>query len=91
MIQLQHNNLLIIPDEAPEESRGIILTDFSRKRPTTGLVFKAGPEVREVKVGDRVIFEDTARNNLTIGDKDFYLMHEGNILAVICGANTGAK
>lgn len=86
-----HNNLWIIPDEAEEESRGIILTDFSRKRPTTGLVFKIGPEVKKVNVGNRVIFEDNARNEYTIGDRRFYLMHEDNILAIICGENTGAR
>lgn len=91
MIQLRHNNLLIIPDDVVEERRGIILSDFSKRRPTTGIVFKAGPETKEVKQGDRVIFEDNARSEYWINDKLFYFMHEGNILAILCGENTGTK
>ena len=82
-ILLRKKNLLVVPDEPIEKSGVIILTDYSKRRPTTGTIFDIGDEVTEVNKGDRVVFEDNARNELMIGERKLYLMNESNIMAVI--------
>lgn len=50
-------SIFVLPDKANDTSAGgIILTDYSRKRPTTGTIIGIGDKVTEFKVGMRIVY-----------------------------------
>jgi chaperonin GroES len=74
-------------------SSGIIIPDTADKeRPDQGVIVAIGPGKRNetghlwpvnVKVGDKVIFSKYGPDEIKIGDKEYYVIAESNILAII--------
>jgi chaperonin GroES len=71
---------------------GIVLPDSAKDKPTRGVVVSIGDgrllndgkrAPLQVKVGDRVLFTSYAGENIEIGDEEFVLMSEGEVLAVL--------
>ena len=73
---------------------GIVLPDSAKDKPTRGTVVSIGDgrlledgkrSPLQVKVGDRVLFTSYAGENIEIGDEEYVLMSEGEVLAVLEG------
>ena len=71
---------------------GIVLPDSAKDKPTRGVVVSIGDGrllndgtrgQMQVKVGDRVLFTSYAGENIEIGDEEYVLMSEGEVLAVL--------
>lgn len=74
-ITLTGEKVLISADKAPEKSKsGLYLTESWKTLPPFGEVVAIGPEVKTVKVGDRVIFEryGSVTIQLEHGEKEDY-------------------
>ena len=71
---------------------GIVLPDSAQDKPSRGTIISVGTgrllddgsrsEI-QVKKGDRVLFTSYAPETITIGDDEYLLMSESDILAVI--------
>lgn len=82
------DRVLIEPQEAElKTASGIIIPDSAKEKPQKGTVVAAGPgnkdEKMEVSVGDTVLYGKYAGTELTIDGKDFLIMRQSDILAVI--------
>lgn len=78
--------------EAEETTKsGIILTAKSQEKPQEAEVIAVGPggmvdgkEVTmQVKVGDKVIYSKYSGNEVKLGDEEFVIVRQGDILAVV--------
>ncbi len=85
---------IVIQREASEEKTegGIYLPDTAKDKPTRGTVVAVGEgrllndgtrAEMQVKAGDRVLFTSYAGENIEIGDEEYVLMSENEVLAVI--------
>ena len=62
--------IFIKPDEVVEKTKGgIILSDFTKKRPTSGIIIAIGSKVQERKVGERVSYGEFSGQRITINWK----------------------
>jgi chaperonin GroES len=71
---------------------GIVLPDSAKNKPARGTVVSVGDgkltddgkrSPLQVKVGDRVLFSSYAGDEFKIGEQEYLLMREDDILAVI--------
>ena len=71
---------------------GIILPDTAKEKPKQGKILAVGggkllddgkPAPFQVKVGDRVLFSSYAGSEVTIDGKEYLIMTEDDILAVV--------
>ena len=79
--------------EADERTAGgIILPDTAKEKPKQGKVISVGEgkplesgkrAAFQVKVGDRVLFTSYAGNEVTVDGKEFLIMTEDDVLAVV--------
>ena len=79
--------------EAEEKTAGgIVLPDTAKEKPRQGKVLSMGEGKRldngqraafQVKVNDRVLFTSYAGNEVTIDGKEYLIMSEDDILAVV--------
>ena len=79
--------------EAEDKSAGgIILPDNAKEKPKQGKVLSMGEgkllengtrATFQVKVGDRVLFTSYSGNEITVNNKEFLIMTEDDILAVV--------
>jgi len=86
-------NVLIKPLDAEEKTAGgIILPDSAKEKPTMGLVMAVGEgavnekgvkEKMTVKVGDRVMYKKWGGNEVKMGNEEWTIVEQKDILAVI--------
>lgn len=62
---------------------GIVIPDTAKEKPEQGKILAAGKEVKEVKVGDSVLFSKYATNEVKLDGKEYLLVKEEDILAVL--------
>jgi chaperonin GroES len=70
---------------------GIIIPDTAKEKPQQGEVIAVGPgrwddngkrRAPEVKGGDRILFGKYAGNEVKVGDEEFLIMREDDILGI---------
>ncbi len=78
--------------EAEEKTKGgIILTAKTQEKPQEAEVIAVGPGgvidgkevVMQVKAGDRVIYSKYAGNEVKLGDEEYIIVKQSDILAVV--------
>ncbi|MBX9626919.1 MAG: co-chaperone GroES [Gemmataceae bacterium] len=88
-----NDKLVVERLEADEKSAGgIILPDTAKEKPKQGKVISVGEgkllddgkrAAFQVKVGDRVLFTSYAGNEVTLDGKEYLVMTEDDVLAVV--------
>ncbi len=70
--------------EEPEKtSGGIYLPDTAKEKPQKGKVEAVGSEVKDVKVGDIVLFDKYAGSKVNIDGTDYLILKEEDILGIL--------
>jgi chaperonin GroES len=71
---------------------GILLPDTAKEKPQIGEVAQVGPGKRnddgvrqecEVKVGDKVLYSKYAGTDIKLGNEEYVLLSEKDILAIV--------
>ena len=94
-----HDRVVIKRIEQEEKSAGgIIIPDTAKEKPMEGEVVSVGPGLRgddgklhalDVKAGDRVLFGKWSGTEVKVGDEEYLIVKESDIMGIIEG--TGAK
>ena len=82
------DRVLVEPQEAEVKTAGgIIIPDSAKEKPQRGVVIAVGSGTKEVemevKVGDVVLYGKYSGNELQFDDKEYLIMRQSDILAVI--------
>jgi chaperonin GroES len=88
-----NDKILVERVEAEEKTAGgIVLPDTAKEKPKQGKVLAVGDgkalesgkrAAFQVKVGDRVLFSSYAGNEVTLDGKEYLVMTEDDVLAVV--------
>ena len=88
-----HDRILVERLEEQETVRGgIIIPDSAKEKPQEGKVLAVGAgkvdedgkrHPLDVKVGDRILFGKYSGSEVKVDDKDYLIMREEDVLAVI--------
>lgn len=80
----------VLVEPAPAETKtagGIIIPDTAKEKPMRGIIVAAGKgkpdEPMTVKVGDTVLYGKYAGTELNIEGKEYLIMRESDIYAII--------
>ena len=80
----------VLVEPAPAEEKtisGIIIPDTAKEKPQRGSIVAIGTGKKDepltVKVGDTVLYGKYAGTELTIDGKDYLIMRESDIFAII--------
>ncbi|MFN8256993.1 MAG: co-chaperone GroES [Bacteroidales bacterium] len=80
--------VLIEPLKAEERTQGgLIIPDSAKEKPQSGKVIAVGPgskdEPMEVKIGDIVLYGKYSGTEVSIDNKDYLIMSQSDILAIV--------
>lgn len=88
-----HDRVVVEPVEAEEKTAGgVIIPDTVKEKPQQGKVIAVGPGLRDesgkqhaldVKKGDTVLYGKWSGSEVRIGNKDYVIMKEADILGVL--------
>ena len=72
--------------EAPAKTAsGILLPEAAKDKAQVGEVLAVGKEVKEVKVGDKIIYSEYGPNRVKVDGQELLLVKEEDVLAVVKG------
>jgi len=85
---------ILVKVSAPEERTegGILLPDTAKEKPQIGEVIAVGPgshkkdgscQPIDVKVGDQVLYSKYGGTDITLGNEDYVLVSEKDLLATL--------
>ncbi len=84
------NNRVVIEPAASEEktASGIFIPDSAKEKPQKGKVVSVSDEDEKmmkprVKAGDTVLYGKYSGSEITIDDKEYLIMRESDILAIL--------
>lgn len=80
------DSVLVLPDQVKDGYKtesGIVLPNDPKKNSNSGIVLAVGPNVKNVKVGDEVIFKRFAFDVIDTDDGKLIMVKEKDIIATI--------
>jgi len=71
--------------EAAEKktASGLYLPDNAQEKPKTAKVVAVGPEAKQVKVGDRIVYKSYSTTDVKVGSEEYILVKEEDVLATV--------
>ena len=78
------DRVLIRPEEdASRTASGLYLPDNATEKPKTAKILAVGKDVKQVKVGDRIVYKSYSTTDVKVGDEDYVIVKEEDILATV--------
>ena len=78
------DNILLKATEAEETtSSGIILATTNKEKPAIYEVMSAGPDVKDIKAGDKVVIGNFTGSEIKLDGEDYKFVKQDEILAVV--------
>lgn len=62
---------------------GLYLPDNAQEKPKTAKVVAVGPQAKQVKVGDRIVYKSYSTTEVKVGDAEYILVKEEDVLATV--------
>jgi len=62
---------------------GLYLPEKAAEKPKTAKVLAAGPNAKQVKAGDRIVYKSYSTTEVKIGGSEYILVKEEDILATV--------
>ena len=70
-------------DAAVEQTASGILLGEAKEKQNTAIVESVGPDVKNVKKGDRILYRDYSASEIKYNDTDYLIIKEEDILATL--------
>ncbi len=72
-------------EEMERTAGGIYVPDSAKEKPQRGMVRAVGKDVKNLKVGDQVLFDKYSGSKLRVDDEDCLILKEEDVLGVFTG------
>jgi len=70
-------------EEVEKTSGGIYVPDVAKEKPQKGVVEAVGKEVKEVKVGNTILFDKFSGSKINMDNVEYLILKEEDILGII--------
>lgn len=70
-------------EAATKTASGLYLPDNAKEKPVMAKVEAVGPEVKSLKVGDKIIYKEYSTTELKIDDVEYLIVKEEDVLATV--------
>ncbi|MEO6761206.1 MAG: co-chaperone GroES [Candidatus Saccharimonadales bacterium] len=70
-------------EAASKTASGLYLPDNAKEKPKVAKVLAVAKDVKNVKVGDRIIYKSYSPTEVRVGSEDYLLVKEEDVLATV--------
>lgn len=67
----------------PQTATGILLPESAKEKPVMAEVLSVGKDVKEVKVGDKIVYKQYSTTEVKLGSDEQFVIKEEDVLAVV--------
>ena len=76
--------IVAVGEEAESKTKsGLYLPDNAKEKPKTAKVVAIGPNVKQLKVSDRIVYKSYSTTDVKVGSDEYILVKEEDILATV--------
>lgn len=68
---------------ATKTASGIYLPDTAKEKPVVANIVAIGPDVKQVKIGDKIVYKEYATTDLKIDNQEYLIIKQEDILATL--------
>ena len=77
------DRVVAVVEKPLEKTASGILLGEAKEKPAYAVVESVGPEVKEVKAGDKIVYKEYSTTEIKIDDKSYIVLKEEDILATL--------
>ncbi len=66
-----------------QTASGLLLPDTSKESTAYAIVESIGQDVKDIKVGDKIIYKEYSTTNIKLENEDYIIVEEKDILATL--------
>lgn len=77
------DKVVAVKQEALTKTKSGILLGEAKEQPAYAVVEAVGPEVKDIKKGDKIIYKEFSANAIKVDEKDYVIVAEEDILATL--------
>ena len=70
-------------EEAERTAGGIYIPESAKEKPQKGIIEAVGSEVKEIKVGDVILFDKYSGSKVNIDNNEYLIIKEEDILGIV--------
>jgi len=70
-------------EAATKTASGIYLPDTAKEKPVVAKIVAIGPDVKQVKIGDKIVYKEYATTDLKIDNQEYLIIKQEDILATL--------
>ena len=78
-----NDRIVAIIDKPLEKTKSGILLGEAKEKPAYAVVESVGPEVKDVKKGDKIIYKEYSTTEIKIDEHDYIILKEEDVLATL--------
>ena len=83
VLQPMHDRIIATKDKPMEKTASGILLGEAKEAPAYAIVESIGPDVKNIKTGDKIIYKEYSATEVKIDEKEYFIVKEEDILAKI--------
>jgi chaperonin GroES len=68
---------------AAKTASGLYLPDNAKEKPVVAKVTAVGPEVKTLKVGDKIVYKEYSTTELKVDGTEYLIVKEEDVLATV--------
>lgn len=72
-------------EEEDKSAGGLYIPDTAKEKPQRGTVEAVGSDVKEVKVGDTILFDKYSGSKIVVDSVEYLILKEEDILGIFAG------
>lgn len=78
------DRVVAVREKAAEKTAsGLYLPDNAKEKPVTAAIQAVGKDVKDVKVGDKILYKEYSTTEITVNGTEYLIVKEEDILATI--------
>ncbi len=62
---------------------GLYLPDNAKEKPVVAKIEAIGPDVKQLKIGDKIIYKEYSTTELKVDDSEYLIVKEEDVLATL--------
>ena len=70
-------------EEGERTAGGLYIPDSAKEKPQKGVVKAVGSEVKEIKVGNTILFDKYSGSKVNIDNNEYLIIKEEDILGIV--------
>jgi chaperonin GroES len=77
------DRVVAVVEKPLEKTKSGILLGEAKEKPAYAVVESVGPDVKDVKKGDKIIYKEYSATEIKMDEKDYIILKEEDVLATL--------